>query len=83
MQSLARERLLDSLGLALYFLFSGGHLLIEDLPGMAKTTLSYALGLSYKRMQGASDLLPADILGISIFNQITSKFSFYQAPIFS
>jgi|TARA_B110000495_G_C23029249_1_gene612407 MoxR-like ATPase len=50
---------------------------------MGKTTLTYALGLSYKRMQGASDLLPADILGISIFNQTTSKFSFYQAPIFS
>ena len=51
--------------LALCCLFSGGHLLIEDLPGMGKTTLSYALakalGLSYNRIQGTSDLLPADI----------------------
>ena len=73
--------------LALCCLFSGGHLLIEDLPGMGKTTLSYALakvlGLSYKRIQGTSDLLPADILGISIFNQTTSEFSFHPGPIFS
>jgi MoxR-like ATPase len=73
--------------LALCCLFSGGHLLIEDLPGMGKTTLSYALaktlGLSYNRIQGTSDLLPADILGISIFNQTTSEFSFHPGPIFS
>tara|TARA_B110000858_G_scaffold89259_1_gene103180 strand:- start:3932 stop:4912 length:981 start_codon:yes stop_codon:yes gene_type:complete len=73
--------------LALCCLFSGGHLLIEDLPGMGKTTLSYALakalGLSYKRIQGTSDLLPADILGISIFNQASSEFSFHPGPIFS
>ncbi len=73
--------------LALCCLFSGGHLLIEDLPGMGKTTLSYALakalGLSYNRIQGTSDLLPADILGISIFNQTTSEFTFHPGPIFS
>jgi|TARA_B110000914_G_scaffold148201_1_gene129891 MoxR-like ATPase len=66
---------------------SGVHLLIEDLPGMGKTPLSYALakalGLSYNRIQGTSDLLPADILGISIFNQTTSEFSFHPGPIFS
>lgn len=73
--------------LALCCLFSGGHLLIEDLPGMGKTTLSYALakalGLSYNRIQGTSDLLPADILGISIFNQTSGEFSFHPGPIFS
>ena len=54
---------------------------------MGKTTLSYALakalGHSYNRIQGTSDLLPADILGISIFNQTTSEFSFHPGPIFS
>lgn len=73
--------------LALCCLFSGGHLLIEDLPGMGKTTLSYALakalGLGYNRIQFTSDLLPADILGISIFDQTTSKFTFHPGPIFS
>lgn len=73
--------------LALCCLFSGGHLLIEDLPGMGKTTLSYALakalGLNYNRIQFTSDLLPADILGISIFDQATSQFSFHPGPIFS
>lgn len=73
--------------LALCCLFSGGHLLIEDLPGMGKTTLSYALaktlGLDFNRIQFTSDLLPADILGISVFDQNTSKFSFHPGPIFS
>jgi MoxR-like ATPase len=73
--------------LALCCLFSGGHLLIEDLPGMGKTTLSYALakalGLGFNRIQFTSDLLPADILGISIFDQRSSQFSFHPGPIFS
>ena len=73
--------------LALCCLFSGGHLLIEDLPGMGKTTLSYALakalGLGFNRIQFTSDLLPADILGISVFDQKTSQFSFYPGPIFN
>lgn len=73
--------------LALCCLFSGGHLLIEDLPGMGKTTLSYALakamGLDFNRIQFTSDLLPADILGVSIFDQSNSTFEFHPGPIFS
>lgn len=73
--------------LSLCCLFSGGHLLIEDLPGMGKTTLSYALaralGLQYTRIQFTSDLLPADILGVSVFDQANSSFSFRPGPIFS
>ncbi len=73
--------------LALCCLFSGGHLLVEDLPGMGKTTLSYALaralGLNYNRIQFTSDLLPADILGISIFEQASNQFTFHPGPIFN
>ncbi|MBB1335817.1 MULTISPECIES: AAA family ATPase [unclassified Pseudoalteromonas] len=73
--------------LALTCLFSQGHLLIEDLPGMGKTTLSHALaavlGLSYQRVQFTSDLLPSDILGSSIFNANEHKFTFHKGPIFS
>lgn len=73
--------------LALCCMFSGGHLLIEDLPGMGKTTLSHALarafGLDYNRIQFTSDLLPADILGVSIFEQAKGGFSFHPGPIFS
>jgi MoxR-like ATPase len=60
---------------------------VEDLPGMGKTTLSYALaralGLDYNRVQFTSDLLPADILGISIFDQNSGQFSFHPGPIFN
>lgn len=73
--------------LALTCLFSEGHLLIEDLPGMGKTTLSHALaavlGLSYQRIQFTSDLLPADIIGTNIFNTKEHSFSFHKGPIFS
>jgi MoxR-like ATPase len=72
--------------LALCCLISGGHLLIEDLPGMGKTTLAHALarvfGLEFNRIQFTSDLLPADILGVSIFDQRDSTFSFHPGPIF-
>ena len=77
----------DKIRLSLCCLFARGHLLIEDLPGMGKTTLSHALatllGLSYNRIQFTSDLLPADILGSSIFNRDANKFIFHSGPIFS
>jgi MoxR-like ATPase len=73
--------------LALCCLFARGHLLIEDLPGMGKTTLSHALadvlGLSWKRVQFTSDLLPADILGVSVYNRTDASFSFHPGPIFT
>ena len=73
--------------LALACLLSKGHLLIEDLPGMGKTTLAHALaavlGLSYNRIQFTSDLLPADILGVSIFDKNTGTFSFHSGPVFN
>ncbi|QFU76186.1 AAA family ATPase [Halioglobus maricola] len=73
--------------LALCCLFARGHLLLEDLPGMGKTTLSHALadvlGLSWKRVQFTSDLLPADILGVSVYDRNDSSFSFHEGPIFT
>jgi MoxR-like ATPase len=73
--------------LALCCLFARGHLLIEDLPGMGKTTLSHALaavlGLSWKRVQFTSDLLPADILGVSVFDVSDGRFNFHPGPIFT
>jgi len=73
--------------LALACLLARGHLLLEDLPGMGKTTLSYALakslGLNFNRVQFTSDLLPGDILGTSIFDQTSGKFVFHPGPIFT
>ena len=73
--------------LALVCLLADGHLLIEDLPGMGKTTLAGALartlGLDYQRVQFTSDMLPADILGVSIFDKQLQQFSFHQGPIFT
>ena len=75
------------LRLALCCLLAQGHLLIEDLPGMGKTTLAHALatllGLSYQRVQFTSDLLPADLLGLSIFDPQSQSFSFHPGPLFS
>lgn len=66
---------------------SGGHVLIEDVPGVGKTTLAQALakstGLLYNRIQFTSDLLPSDIIGVSIYDQKTSEFKFNPGPIFS
>ncbi len=73
--------------LALACLFAKGHLLIEDLPGMGKTTLAQCLakvlGLSYERVQFTSDILPADILGAAIFDRENSRFEFHSGPIFT
>lgn len=73
--------------LAMACILARGHLLIEDLPGMGKTTLSQALakvlGLSYQRIQFTSDLLPGDILGTSVFNRDTGNFVFHPGPIFA
>ncbi|MGL4318046.1 MAG: AAA family ATPase [Pseudomonas sp.] len=73
--------------LALTCLLAGGHLLIEDLPGMGKTTLSQALarvlGLSFQRIQFTSDLLPGDILGTSVFDKDSGQFTFHPGPIFA
>jgi MoxR-like ATPase len=77
----------DQIKLALACLLAKGHLLVEDLPGMGKTTLSYALarvlGLDYQRIQFTSDLLPADIIGTSIFNQNNAQFEFRAGPVFT
>ncbi len=68
-------------------MLAGGHLLLEDVPGVGKTTLaqtiSRALDCSFQRVQFTSDLLPSDILGVSIFNQQTSRFEFQPGPIFA
>ncbi len=73
--------------LALTCLIAGGHLLIEDLPGMGKTTLSHTLarvmGLRFQRIQFTSDLLPSDILGTSVFDKDSGQFVFHPGPVFA
>ena len=73
--------------LCLACLLARGHLLIEDIPGVGKTTLAHALaqtlGLSYQRVQFTSDLLPADIIGVSIFDRAANRFEFQHGPIFA
>jgi MoxR-like ATPase len=75
------------IALALSCLLARGHLLIEDLPGLGKTILAQALahvlGLSYCRIQFTSDLLPADIVGVSVFEQSKGEFKFQPGPIFA
>lgn len=92
------QRVLEQLGrivlgkerqaqLALACLLARGHLLIEDLPGMGKTTLAHALarvlGLSFRRIQFTSDLLPADILGVSVYLPDSQDFRFHPGPVFT
>ncbi|MDQ2075542.1 MoxR family ATPase [Marinimicrobium sp. ABcell2] len=77
----------DKIKLSLACLLSDGHLLIEDLPGMGKTTLAHALarvlGLSYQRVQFTSDMLPADIIGVPVYDQNKSQFEFHPGPVFT
>jgi len=77
----------DQIRLALTCLFARGHLLIEDIPGIGKTTLAKALskclGLQFRRVQFTSDMLPGDILGTSIFDRKQSAFLFHPGPIFT
>jgi len=73
--------------LCLACLLARGHLLIEDVPGVGKTTLAHALahvlGLAWQRVQFTSDLLPADIIGVSVFDRASQQFHFRQGPIFT
>ncbi len=73
--------------LAVCCLLARGHLLIEDIPGVGKTTLSHTLarlfGLKYQRIQFTSDILPADIIGSSVFDAENHRFTFHQGPIFN
>ena len=77
----------DAIELALIALLARGHLLIEDVPGVGKTTLAHALARSFnctfQRIQFTSDLLPSDVIGISLFNQSSQQFEFKPGPIFA
>lgn len=77
----------EQLRLSVACLLAGGHLLIEDLPGVGKTTLAHALaralGLTYQRIQFTSDMLPADVIGVSIYRRETGEFEFHKGPVFS
>jgi len=77
----------DVVRLALACMLARGHLLIEDLPGVGKTTLAHVLarllGLHYQRIQFTSDLLPADIIGVAVFNRDEGTFQFHPGPVFS
>src|SRR5439155_743360 len=77
----------DVVELALVTLLAGGHLLIEDVPGVGKTTLAQTLARSFdctfQRIQFTSDMLPSDIVGLEVFNQQTSTFEFKSGPIFA
>ncbi|MDR2216620.1 MAG: MoxR family ATPase [Nevskiaceae bacterium] len=76
-----------ALRLCMACLIARGHLLIEDVPGVGKTTLAHALarvlGLSWQRVQFTSDLLPADIIGVSVFDRTTQRFEFRKGPVFT
>ena len=73
--------------LCLACLLARGHLLIEDVPGVGKTTLAHALarvlGLEWRRLQFTSDLLPADVIGVSVFDRVSQQFQFRPGPVFT
>ena len=73
--------------MAVVTLLGRGHLIIEDVPGVGKTTLAFTLAkatnCSFQRIQFTSDLLPSDIIGVSIYNPDTKNFEFKEGPIFS
>ncbi len=77
----------EAVRLVFVALVSDGHVLIEDLPGLGKTTLAHAmaatLGLDFQRIQFTSDLLPSDIVGVSIYDTGTRRFQFHQGPVFT
>ena len=77
----------EQIRLALTCLFARGHLLIEDIPGIGKTTmaqgLARCLGLGFGRVQFTSDLLPGDILGVSVYEQKNNAFRFHPGPVFT
>ena len=77
----------DVIRLAVVSLLAGGHVLIEDVPGVGKTTLAHALaravGLHFQRIQFTSDLLPSDIIGVSIYRQQEQRFEFVPGPLFA
>jgi len=77
----------DVVDLAIVALLAKGHLLIEDVPGVGKTTLAHAMArsfdCSFQRIQFTSDLLPSDLTGVSIFNQVEHRFEFRKGPIFA
>lgn len=77
----------EHIRLALTCLIARGHLLIEDLPGVGKTTLAHAIaqvmGLEFQRIQFTSDLLPADVLGVAVYDREHATFEFHQGPVFS
>ncbi|MGC0152468.1 AAA family ATPase [Chromobacterium vaccinii] len=77
----------QAIRLAFACLIAGGHLLIDDVPGVGKTTLAHGLaavmGLDYRRVQFTSDLLPADILGVSIYQRDSGRFELHQGPVFT
>ena len=77
----------ETIRLGVTCLLANGHLLLEDLPGMGKTTFSHALaqltGMQYQRIQFTSDLLPSDLLGVSIFDAEQKLFNFHRGPLFS
>jgi MoxR-like ATPase len=77
----------DAVRLSIVTLLAGGHLLVEDVPGVGKTTLAQALAravdCSFQRIQFTSDLLPSDVIGLSVFNERTGEFEFRHGPVFA